>query len=75
MIQSKDFIAGIGFALAEVHRRSPQPLLVQEVCRDAGLDVTKFEQAGVSNYDLMVLERALRQPPTNPPLRGRSAFR
>ena len=64
MIQSKDFIAGIGFALAGMQRLFRQDSVVKEFCRDAGLDLKKFEQAGVSNYDLMVLERSLRKPET-----------
>ena len=61
MIQSKDFIAGIGFALAGMQRLFRQDSIVKEFCRDAGLDLVKFEQAGVSNYDLMVLEKSLRE--------------
>lgn len=55
---SPEFAAGMGLALAELHRLRGDSSGVCEVAKAAGLGLTELRTAGVDEYDLVELTRA-----------------
>jgi hypothetical protein len=55
-----EWVCGFGLALAEMQRRFGQESTIAEVCKAAGLDMKKFKDAGLDEYDLKELRKCLK---------------
>lgn len=57
----RSFRQGVGLALAEVNRMFDQPTIVRSVLDSMGLSVGQIQTAGVDDYVLKELRKAVRR--------------
>lgn len=55
----REWICGVGYALAEVQRLHDQPTVVNDVAHATGLSFKDFKSAGLSSFDLKTLRKVL----------------
>lgn len=58
-MKKREWICGVGYALAEMQRHFDNSQSVQDVARATGLTYQDFKSAGVAPYDLKMLRKAL----------------
>lgn len=61
-MKKREWIRGVGYALAEMQRHFDNKTGVNDVARATGLTYEDFKAAGLDPYDLKPLRKAL--PPT-----------
>jgi hypothetical protein len=58
-VEEKGFLKGMVWALAEWNRIHDQPTVVAEIFNCAGYTIKQCERAGVDEYDLKEIKKAL----------------
>ncbi len=58
-MKKREWICGVGYALAEMQRHFDNAAGVNDVARATGLTYENFKSAGVATYDLKMLRKAL----------------
>jgi hypothetical protein len=62
-IKAREWICGVGYAVAEVQRLHDEPTIACDVARAAGLSFDDFKKAGMAPYDLKTLRKILPKTP------------
>ena len=60
-IKKREWICGIGYAIAEVQRGHDEPVILNDVALAAGLSYDDFRKAGLAPYDLKVIRKYLKK--------------